>query len=99
MKKTIIPQDQAYWYLHRPVTPSLRESLDADVIIVGGGMAGLSAAQAFINKKRALFYWKHIIAVLVPVEKVLDLLRPTVKFHCHHLLRCMAAQVVMQYGR
>jgi gamma-glutamylputrescine oxidase len=50
MKKTIFPQDQTFWYLKRPDAQSLRSSIDADVAIIGGGMAGLTAAQAFAKK-------------------------------------------------
>ncbi len=52
MKNTIDSQDQVYWYLGRPSVPPLRQSLEADVVIVGGGMAGLSAAQAFLAKNK-----------------------------------------------
>lgn len=47
MKRIIEPQDQVFWYLQRNGNQPLRESLETDVIIIGGGMAGLSAAQAF----------------------------------------------------
>jgi gamma-glutamylputrescine oxidase len=47
MKKRWPPQDQVFWYLKRqPVVPC-RSSMKVDVAIIGGGMAGLSAAQAF----------------------------------------------------
>jgi len=45
-----LPQDQAFWYLKRDAIPPCRENLMVDVAIIGGGMAGLSAAQAF-NKR------------------------------------------------
>lgn len=50
MKKTIPFQDQVFWYLQRPHVQPLRTDIQADVAIIGGGMAGLSAAQAFLQK-------------------------------------------------
>lgn len=50
MKKTIQSQDQVFWYLKRPSVEVLRTDMHADVAIVGGGMAGLTAAQAFLAK-------------------------------------------------
>jgi gamma-glutamylputrescine oxidase len=50
MKKTIFSQDQVFWYLKRPHTECLRTDLSVDVAIIGGGMAGLSAAQSFAKK-------------------------------------------------
>ena len=47
MKEIIFPQDQVYWYLQRAGAPPLRQSISTDVVVIGGGMAGLSAAQAF----------------------------------------------------
>lgn len=41
------PQDQSFWYLKRePIVP-LRADLKTEVLVIGGGMAGLSAAQSF----------------------------------------------------
>ena len=50
MKKTIPYQDQVFWYLKRPETEVLRKSIRTEVVVIGGGMAGLSAAQAFLKK-------------------------------------------------
>lgn len=50
MNNTVQSQDQVFWYLKRPDVPILRADMHADVAIVGGGMAGLTAAQAFLAK-------------------------------------------------
>lgn len=53
MQKTISPQDQTFWYLDRPnKIPRLENNLETDVVIIGAGMAGLTAAQAFIQKNK-----------------------------------------------
>jgi gamma-glutamylputrescine oxidase len=48
--KLWLPQDQVFWYLNRTSTPACHENITTDVAIIGGGMAGLSAAQAFATK-------------------------------------------------
>jgi gamma-glutamylputrescine oxidase len=50
MKKNWPPLDQAFWYTKRNAPKPCRTNLDVDIAIIGGGMAGLSAAQAFSNK-------------------------------------------------
>lgn len=41
------PQDQVFWYLQKNGVTTLENSLETEVLVIGGGMAGLSAAQAF----------------------------------------------------
>lgn len=46
-----LPKDKVYWYTKKqPKIEKLGQDLKADIAIIGGGMTGLSAAQAFIKK-------------------------------------------------
>ena len=47
---TLFPQDQTFWYLKKNGAPPLRHSIETDVVVIGGGMAGITAAQAFSKK-------------------------------------------------
>jgi gamma-glutamylputrescine oxidase len=47
MKQIIAPQDQVFWYLRNNLAPALRSSITTDIAIIGGGMAGLTAAHSF----------------------------------------------------
>ncbi len=46
----IKPLDQVLWYIDRPLCKPAQKSLNVDIVIVGGGIAGLSAAQSFHEK-------------------------------------------------
>jgi gamma-glutamylputrescine oxidase len=48
----MLPQDQVFWYLNAHNTKPLTHDISTDVLVVGGGMAGLTAAQAFAEKGR-----------------------------------------------
>lgn len=51
MNKSWLPQEQVLWFLrhHSPSQP-LTQSLKTDVVIIGGGLTGITAAQAFQKK-------------------------------------------------
>src|SRR3972149_3316664 len=54
MKKIWPPQDQVFWYTKRGAVTPCSQDIVADVAIVGGGMAGLSAAHAFAKKGKSV---------------------------------------------
>ena len=47
-----LPQDQVFWYLKKDKPRTLEHDISTEVLVIGGGMAGLSAAQKF--KERGL---------------------------------------------
>lgn len=50
MKHIWPPQDQVFWYVKRNGVKTCKEDQRVDVAVIGGGVAGLAAAQAF-NKR------------------------------------------------
>jgi gamma-glutamylputrescine oxidase len=47
MSKPWPPQNQVFWYLQRKPIPPCRQTIETEIAIIGGGIAGLSAAHAF----------------------------------------------------
>jgi len=47
---SLLPQDQVFWYLNEKNIQPLTDDITTDVLVVGGGMTGLTAAQAFKDK-------------------------------------------------
>lgn len=50
MQSILYPCDQTYWYLKRNPAIPLKQSHKTQVLVIGGGMAGLTAAQSFLQK-------------------------------------------------
>ena len=44
------PQDQLFWSLNVESEPPCHGSIETQVVVIGGGFAGLSAAHAFAQK-------------------------------------------------
>jgi hypothetical protein len=50
MKKILYPQEQNFWSLKRSDALPLQTNTESEVVVIGGGMARLTAAQAFAKK-------------------------------------------------
>lgn len=50
MNRALLPNDQVFWYLQRGPSKVLTAPIKTNIVVIGGGMAGLSAAQAFRQK-------------------------------------------------
>jgi len=46
----LLPQDQVFWYVNTINNQPLLHNITTDVVVIGGGMTGLSTAQAFAEK-------------------------------------------------
>jgi len=46
----IFPQSQVFWYLNSDIHAPLTQNISTEVLVIGGGMAGLTAAQSFHEK-------------------------------------------------
>jgi gamma-glutamylputrescine oxidase len=47
---SFLPQDQVFWYLNQRDSKPLQQNISTDVVVIGGGMAGLTAAQSFSKR-------------------------------------------------
>ena len=80
MKKTLFPQTQNFWYLKRPDTvTSLQKDIETEVVVIGGGMAGITAAQAFAKKgKKVVLLEAYFCLFFSKIVTVSSLDRPSI---------------------
>lgn len=77
---------QNWWYtslLGKPYhkIDSLREHISCDVLVVGGGMSGVSAAHALMNKGLKVVLIEKIFLVAAAQARVPDFLLPTASWN------------------
>ena len=86
MIKNIFPQDQVFWYLNKPFCKPLTKPLIVDVVVVGGGMTGLSAAQSFHKKGLSVVLLEKNFCGAGASGKSSGFITPDSEYSLHNLL-------------
>lgn len=81
------PQDQSFWYLEKGTSEQLRKPLKTDVVVVGGGMAGLSAAQSFYQKGLSVVLLEQYYCGAGASGKSSGFITPNAEIGLHNLVR------------
>lgn len=79
--------EQTFWYVDKKLFPPLRHDISADVVIVGGGMAGLSAAQSFAQKGLSVALLEQHFCGAGATGKSSGFITPDSEFSFHNLIR------------
>lgn len=81
------PQSQTYWYINKlGSTPQLRQSKKADIVIIGGGMAGLTAAQSFQEKGRSVILLEQFFCGAGATGKSSGFITPDSELELNHFI-------------
>ncbi len=87
MKSPMSPQEQVFWYLNQPKARQLLHEIKTDVVIVGGGIAGLSAAQSFRNKGLSVVLLEQYYCGAGASGKSSGFITPDSELNLSHLIR------------
>jgi len=79
--------EQTFWYLDKKLLPPLQSDTTVDVVIVGGGMAGLSAAQSFADKGLSVALLEKNFCGAGATGKSSGFITPDSEFSFHNLIR------------
>lgn len=94
--KTLYPDDQVFWYLKKSRPKQLHENITTDVVIVGGGMAGLSAAQAFHAKGYSVVLLEKYYCGAGASGKSSGFITPSSEFDLSYVYRLFGADHAKQ---
>lgn len=81
------PQDVVFWYLPKKEVIQLKTDARADVVIVGGGMAGITAAQSFRNKGSSVILIEKNLCGSGASGKSSGFITPDSEFSLHHFVK------------
>ncbi len=83
----IILTDQVYWYMPKRPVVQLKEDAEADIVIIGGGMAGLSAAVKFKEKGYSVIVLEKNFCGAGASGKSSGFITPDSEFSLHSLIK------------
>ncbi len=87
MQKTWSPQDEVFWYRDRPAELPCKENQSVEIAIIGGGMAGLSAAQAFTKRGKKVALLEQYYCGAGASGKSSGFITPNAELSLHDFVR------------
>ena len=86
MKYNVSPLEQNYWYFSDKISPRLSGAINCEILIVGGGMAGLHAAHAFLQRGLSVVLIEKNFCGAGATGKSSGFITPDSEFSLHELL-------------
>lgn len=92
----LLPQDQVFWYLNKQNSRNLTEDITTDVLVIGGGMAGISAAQSFREKGLRVVLVEKNYCGAGASGKSSGFITPNSELALHDLVRIYGAEAAQE---